>query len=419
MLSLAGGAAVSAPMAIRPVGGSPLDAALQPPVRPSFGNFLAEYAGVPTEYTCEVDLSQTCKSGGVDGPLGDPRYLLLAPKTQVILYGSSHMKQLGVAIVEAHRYETQEKMNGDLDQLFFANSVEGPDCDGATGNRMDSILNGTQESIVVDEVGSGSGSGIGSGQEGWDIWEEVRSEEDLRVDGEYLCNRAKYGNTPCVTPMEDSFVRYTFKNGAMLTMITNYGRLMRTSGQARLTQLLPKLRVEGYRNVALVQTPHVDQYFEEQCKKEKDPSYQPQKLPVTFDCVDPDHKEVADAVEYAKCLMAMPFYQSLASQAAWLETKLVVPWMYATGLPASDNVYELGKLAQLYRCSYDDVSGELGKGLDYDYPPGSHLCMVVCEESSDQCSPGPIIAMIADMLTKFRVSLTPVHPRNLVSDAAA
>ena len=69
----------------------------------------------------------------------------------------------------------------------------------------------------------------------------------------------------------------------------------------------------------------------------------------------------------------------------------------------------MGRVSREYKCSYDDTNGDVrGKGTDdFKSIPGSHLCMVVCQDGTDDCYAGPLVALAADMLRATRTAANP------------
>tara|TARA_B110001452_G_scaffold242035_1_gene224562 strand:+ start:211 stop:1593 length:1383 start_codon:yes stop_codon:yes gene_type:complete len=367
-----------------------------------FAKYLAEGHGVPTDYTCEVDLNSVCKTGVVqDASHATVRVdLMLAPGTHLILYGSSHMKEIGIGILEAHRMANVVTKRGNLEEALFK-SIEDPDlsdCDA--GSDVDAGL--AYDPAVMKD------------------WAEV-GEEDA-YEG-WHCNKISAEASTCKAHIADDFQRFTFSTGAALTLVTNYGPLQRTSGQARLEQMLPHLKMEGLRNVAFVQAPHVDEYFDQHCKKQQDESYQPTRIPNTFQCVIEDGSDGADraemklrakltpekATKHVNCVVELPFYKAFTSEAQqkWLETTLMVPWMYEPGAQFT-GIYEMGRVSREYRCSVDeDVQGRGTDNFAVKSVPGTHLCMVVCQDGSDDCYAGPLLALASDMLQTTHASANP------------
>ena len=369
-----------------------------------FGKFLATSGGLMTDYTCEVDLATTCKTGVVPEAAAVHTGLLLAPGIHAIMYGSSHMKEIGMALVDAHRMAGVVAKHGDLAQMLFKGmDPDLSDCD-SPGDDAAAKSAQLDPSLMMD-------------------WASVEKED---ADTGYKCNQVSYTSTTCRKHVSLDFQRFTFSTGAALTLVTNYGRLQRKAGQARLETMLPLLKMEGFRNVALVQAPHIDEYFDGHCKKHQDPSFQPQQLPNTFECVIDDKEAYAqnpvynklhakmsteEGTEYVKCVAERTFFKAFTSpaQMTWLETVLLVPWMYQPGVKYA-GIYELGRVAREFMCSQDDIGSDEGKGRD-DYKvenvPGSHLCMVVCQEGTDQCHSGAVVPLVADMLKTLGIAAAP------------
>merc|ERR1711988_762512 len=91
------------------------------------------------------------------------------------------------------------------------------------------------------------------------------------------------------------------------------------------------------------------------------------------------------------------------AQQAWLETTLLLPWMYHPGAvgEATDRFYEMSVKADQYRCAFDDDNDVKGKATDRlsgGSAPGFHLCIAVCQEGTSECYPSALVAITADVL---------------------
>ena len=342
------------------------------------------------DYSCVADLKTTCSR--VKEMNVKKEQLLLRPNHHIVLYGSSKVRELAEVLYAAHFASGETLESEDLDGVLYPDQSESKlrhkdhnqDCDLGThyagpvysthSHKSEAAHTHKSKADVdfrhmedhkseaeaktekkADAAKKAAAEKEAAKQAAAEKSEAVRAAEARRREYD---EDPKCADPPCAAEMKSTsafaatsthpvawreslhsyFGRHRFKNNSSMTVIANFGPLQR-SGSIQLRKFLPRLREPGT-NVAFIQAPHVDAYFDEHCKHAHDSKYAPAELPTTFDCESSEQvgggtTTTSDLSNskwnqlthwHLECVRNNRWYRSFEAAKDWLPSVYLVPW---------------------------------------------------------------------------------------------
>ena len=389
---LLGGAAGSAAKPASEAGGAALlsQQAVAPPAR--FARLADELAHgnlLRSIYTCEVpSLRTTCSS--TSGVQVDEAKLILPPTSHVLLFGHSFLREFVPVLVAAHQRQGEHKEHLRLDDTLLED-YDHQDCE-----------------LHADRVATGKAThGTASPQLAGSL---VAGAASATVDAT-MCNIIS-GSSACSAGGLGNYERYTFFNGAKLTVILNY-RPLQGDDAGTAERLRAALRGQNITN-AFFMTPHTNAYFGEHCKSVQQPGYKPARIRNRFACVNPDDVSEHGANEFRQCAVESKHFTTIGS--VGIPKTLIVPWMYETGAKQDTEwVYYAGRVARQYDCAAPPPGGVGVANTTHE----EHECVVVCEtEQPKQCQLGSVAVMTTELVRRTKAALAARQARAASSAAS-
>lgn len=329
-------------------------------------------------YTCEVpSFDTTCTS--IAGVQVDEARLILPPDSHVLLFGHSFLREFVPVLVAAHQRQGAHREHVRLDDTLVEPS-EHQDCEP----RSDRVAAGAAEPEPVVSDAPRLASALVSG-------EPPALDESLCnvVSGAAKCSAGGWGN----------YERYTFFNGARLTVVLNY-RPLQGDDAGTAERLRTALKGQNVTN-AFVMPPHTNEYFDEHCKKAQNPGYAPARIRNRFACVDEQDVGEHGANAFRQCATDSKHFKTISSLG--IPKTMVVPWLYETaGKPDSEYVFYAGRVARQYDCAAPPPGGVGTPNTTHR----EHECVVVCEaEPPGRCQPGSVAVMAVELVRRTGLAM--------------
>ena len=348
----------------------------QTAVPSAFARFADELAHgnlVRSIYTCEVpSLANTCSS--ISSVQVDEARLILPPDSHVLVYGHSFLREFVPVLVSAHQRQGVHMEHLRLDDTLLEPS-DHQDCE----LRSDQAANETADRVVDSPRLASS----------------LISGEPPVLD-EAMCNVVS-GASKCSAGGLGNYERYTFFNGAKLTVVLNY-RPLQGDDAGTVERLRTALKGQNITN-AFLMPPHTNEYFGEHCKKVQNPGYAPARIRNRFACVDEDDVGEHGANAFRQCATDSKHFRTISSLG--IPKTMVVPWIYDTGSKKdSEWVFYAGKLARQYDCAAPPPGGVGTPNTTHR----EHECVVVCEaQPPGRCQPGSVAVMALELVRRTRL----------------
>lgn len=328
-------------------------------------------------YTCEVpSFATTCSS--ISGVQVDEARLVLPSDSHVLVYGHSFLREFVPVLVAAHQRQGAHREHVRLDDTLLEPS-DHQDCE----MRSDRVASGTADPVVSDAPRLASAL--------------VSGEPPVLLD-ETLCNVVS-GAAKCSAGGWGNYERYTFFNGARLTVILNY-RPLQGDDAGTVERLRTALKEQNVTN-AFLMPPHTNEYFGEHCKKVQNPGYAPARIRNRFACVNEDDVGEHGANAFRQCATDSKHFRTISSLG--IPKTMVVPWLYETGSKKdSEYVFYAGRVARQYDCAAPPPGGVGTPNTTHK----EHECVVVCEaEPPGRCQPGSVAVMAVELVRRTGLAM--------------
>jgi hypothetical protein len=329
-------------------------------------------------YTCEVpSFATTCTS--IAGVQVDEARLILPPDSHLLLFGHSFLREFVPVLVAAHQRQGAHREHVRLDDTLVEPS-EHQDCEP----RSDRVATGAAEPEPVVSDAPRLASALVSG-------------EPPALD-ETLCNVVS-GAAKCSAGGWGNYERYTFFNGARLTVVLNY-RPLQGDDAGTVERLRTALKGQNVTN-AFVMPPHTNEYFDEHCKKAQNPGYAPARIRNRFACVHEADVGEHGANAFRQCATDSKHFKAISSLG--IPKTMVVPWLYETGgKQDSEYVFYAGRVARQYDCAAPPPGGVGTPNTTHR----EHECVVVCEaEPPGRCQPGSVAVMAVELVRRTGLAM--------------
>ena len=323
-------------------------------------------------YTCEVPSFATTCSSIYDVQLDEAR-LILPPASHVLLYGHSFLREFVPVLVAAHQRQGAHREHLRLDDTLLE-SFDHQDCE-----------------LHADRVATGTAEHV-SDSDSPRLASSLVSDEPSTLD-ETMCNVVS-GASKCSAGGLGNYERYTFFNGAKLTVILNY-RPLQGDDAGTVDRLRTALNEQNITN-AFLMTPHTNTYFGEHCKKVQNPGYAPARIRNRFACVDEDDVGEHGSNVFRQCATDSKHFRTISSLG--IPKTLVVPWLYETGNKKDTEwVFYAGRVARQYDCAAPPPGGVGTSNTTHR----EHECVVVCEaQPPGRCQPGSVAVMALELVRR-------------------